>query len=1655
LQGREQLDALGGEKLGGVGARELGREADLVDKDAAPRSAYAKAQDAADYADFDEVAEEPPQPVEVPSGDAARLIASALAPHPSAVGQEDDYDMEEPPKQHVPVVPAAANEEAEAPRAEPVAIHLPAWALEAQGASGRAVQPEFRFEALAERRRVVRSQRAAEVCDEAACELRREAESASEDEDDGAPLAAPALPRAARAPQPVPAAPSCDSKTVAWSCDSAQNADAADEAPAAPAARFTAGEPLCRNAAPMGLPSGHAHPSGLEMAHQADWESHIQWGEEAVPAAQRWCAEEDSDDDVTMQVVPCAMEGVSGDAHADGAAHQSGVNPALPALLAAPQPQPPGALSPPRAAPAVGTHWGEVIAASSAPMAAAVGAGRRHTHAQMLRLQSGAPADVRALAWRNRSLACGEWEARVSWEGGGGGVGGCGAGAPLPLLLDLNDPAMTFALRPVTARTSDAAAGLATRAAAKSVALAAATVLPPALAAYAPPRRRAGGLAMGAAVADAAATLDPRALLARLNVSLDDTYAARGNDAFSAHRNALQRPPPLYVAHALPALKLETAASFMSELDARSFHAPRAAWAPRTVPATAPGGIVRGVRRPAAAAEDELMLFVMTLREDAGAELRLTLSSSESGRALSRLVSQRWPEHTEGSFWLVPSKTLREDPFPQPLDLDASLHEQGIVTCRVLYLVARKLTVMPTRLANYVPGPDRPRAPPAAFQSLEDLTARDGHLFIVEYSEQHPVLLSNRAMGARRVCWYRKLAADDTPPQHIVAAAHGADMQTVEAEGASPFLADIAPGARLMALETRMSRSPIWEHPPQASDFVVVRTATGKLLLRSASRTAVVGYIEPHIPGRVPAPKIAEVSAFQERRLQLGVYRKLRALRAAGKEECISMSALREEYPYGWDNNSVLGRVLRAILKPERPGADRWFKLPGLDIPSEEALRQLVSPEAVCGYESMQAARERLQDAGIKGSALINPKTSMHTAVNALKRAPTLRSDSALIALELSLMPWAQTACFLDAMLGRATLRMDTSRQGAARRGHYIHFARKTVRNPEQDEKRAVALALQPKKITGTDNDLRKLSMGDCAAELRKLGLTDEEIGQLTRWQRVGLIRQLSAAAIADGGRLKKSQQRWMRVEREGAAYLQKTQKEGATLLLGRMERMFGSASAPDGDEEGGQGDADTDSDDEDLAKEFELAMLEEAGRGAAKAAALRAAAEERAQDEADEERREQLALRQLLAGEDAATTGSQQQAQPAGTAGKRLQLRRTMHVMHPGGRAETLEEVISDQSVIDAYVTARDAGGDIVAAVLAAQGADGVLPYPLRGTTAKQHGRYNRPELKARRDKEAEKKQARKEREAAAQYEKLKSAGLCATTLQGGVAGPGGLMVGAGDGGVKLKMNLSVGLKLAARLKPEAKKSAARMGVFGDKPPPKRKRRTPAEMLADAGGEDEEGMPRWKRVKTERRDPGASGLGRGHYKSRAVNIREARAEGRTEDLERYALNRVLKSALDAVTRKGKFDVFEKRINATDPEKDAYYEDYLEYIRNPRDLRFIKGMKTRTNAARLDRCYTSVDEFVGDAAKIAANTRAYNAPEGRAPGRYADPSLPRLADKFLEALRRELEARAPALEAAQRGEEDAAEEEEEQEQEEQEEEQEQEAQAEEPLDADE
>lgn len=57
----------------------------------------------------------------------------------------------------------------------------------------------------------------------------------------------------------------------------------------------------------------------------------------------------------------------------------------------------------------------------------------------------------------------------------------------------------------------------------------------------------------------------------------------------------------------------------------------------------------------------------------------------------------------------------------------------------------------------------------------------------------------------------------------------------------------------------------------------------------------------------------------------------------------------------------------------------------------------------------------------------------------------------------------------------------------------------------------------QIKKITGTEDDLRKLTMKQMASLLRSYGMAQKQIDTLKRWDRVHVIRDLSTKAASDG----------------------------------------------------------------------------------------------------------------------------------------------------------------------------------------------------------------------------------------------------------------------------------------------------------------------------------------------------------------------------------------------------------------------------------------------------------------------------------------------------------------------------------------------------------
>ena len=110
------------------------------------------------------------------------------------------------------------------------------------------------------------------------------------------------------------------------------------------------------------------------------------------------------------------------------------------------------------------------------------------------------------------------------------------------------------------------------------------------------------------------------------------------------------------------------------------------------------------------------------------------------------------------------------------------------------------------------------------------------------YCEERPLLLGNVGMGARLCTYYQKSAPGDQTGNLMRNGNNGlGSVLILDPADKSPFLGDIKPGCSQSSLETNMYRAPIYQHKVSSADFLLVRTAKGKLSIRRIDRIDVVG----------------------------------------------------------------------------------------------------------------------------------------------------------------------------------------------------------------------------------------------------------------------------------------------------------------------------------------------------------------------------------------------------------------------------------------------------------------------------------------------------------------------------------------------------------------------------------------------------------------------------------------------------------------------------------------------------------------------------------------------------------------------------------------------------------------------------------------------
>jgi hypothetical protein len=147
---------------------------------------------------------------------------------------------------------------------------------------------------------------------------------------------------------------------------------------------------------------------------------------------------------------------------------------------------------------------------------------------------------------------------------------------------------------------------------------------------------------------------------------------------------------------------------------------------------------------------------------------------------------------------------------------------------------------------------------------------------LLEYSEEHPTVLSNFGMANKVINYYRrKDDSDNARPKLDVG-----ETNVLLPEDRSPFaqFGFVEPGDTIPTLHNAMYRAPIFKQQLENTDFLVIRSSTGaggfEWHLRNVEHTFVVGQQLPSV--EIPGPNSRKVTNAAKNRMRMIAFRKIR-----------------------------------------------------------------------------------------------------------------------------------------------------------------------------------------------------------------------------------------------------------------------------------------------------------------------------------------------------------------------------------------------------------------------------------------------------------------------------------------------------------------------------------------------------------------------------------------------------------------------------------------------------------------------------------------------------------------------------------------------------------------------------------------------------------
>ncbi|KAL1212995.1 Transcription initiation factor TFIID subunit 1 [Cardamine amara subsp. amara] len=666
----------------------------------------------------------------------------------------------------------------------------------------------------------------------------------------------------------------------------------------------------------------------------------------------------------------------------------------------------------------------------------------------------------------------------------------------------------------------------------------------------------------------------------QFNISNDKFYLnGKSSQQLQANTNK-SGVHSLRVFHSAPAIKLQTMKNKLSNKDIANFHRPKALWYPHDNELA----IKQQGKLPT---RGSMKIVVKSL---GGKGSKLHVGIEESVSSLKAKASRKLDfKETEAVKMFYMGKELEDE---------KSLAVQNVQPNSLVHLVRTKVHLWPW--AQKLPGENKSLRPPGAFKKKSDLSTKDGHVFLMEYCEERPLMLSNAGMGANLCTYYQKSTPEDQQGNLLRNQSDTlGNVITLEPGDKSPFLGEIHAGCSQSSIETNMYKAPVFPQRLQSTDYLLVRSPKGKLSLRRIDKIVVVGQQEPRM--EVMSPGSKNLQTYLVNRMLVYVYREFLKRNERNERHQVTTKIAADELSFLFSNltDAIIKRNLKgcAYLKRDKNGQHCWFKKGEFPDPTENELKKLVAPEHVCSYESMLAGLYRLKHLGITRFTL---PASISTALAQLPDEAIALAAASHIERELQITPWNLSSNFVACTnQDRANIeRLEITGVGdPSGRGlgfSYVRAAPKAPAAAGHMKKKAAAGRGAP-TVTGTDADLRRLSMEAAREVLLKFNVPDEIIAKQTRWHRIAMIRKLSSEQAASGVKVDPTTiGKYARGQRMSFLQMQQQAREKCQEI---WDRQVLSLSAFDGDENESENEANSDLDS--FAGDLEnLLDAEEGGEG-------------------------------------------------------------------------------------------------------------------------------------------------------------------------------------------------------------------------------------------------------------------------------------------------------------------------------------------------------------------------------------------------------------------------------------------------------------------------